>query len=51
MSSDPKRTEDSNKDVTNLTNNFSYNNSINNFQVPNQPSQSIPNVSNNAQPI
>ena len=50
MSSDPKRTEDSNKDVTNLTNNFSYNNSINNFQVPNQPSQSIPNVSNNAQP-
>ena len=50
MSSDPKRTEDSNKDVTNLTNNFSYNNSINNFQVPNQPSQSIPNVSTSTQP-
>ena len=50
MSSDPKRTEDSNKDVTNLTNNFSYNNSINNFQVPNQPPQSIPNVSTNTQP-
>jgi hypothetical protein len=50
MSSDPKRTEDSNKDVTNLTNNFSYNNSINNFQVPNPPSQSIPNVSTSTQP-
>ena len=50
MSSEPKRTEDSNKDVTNLTNNFSYNNSINNVNLSNQTSPSIPNTNANIQP-
>ena len=50
MSTDSKKEDNLKQDVTNHTNNFSYNNSINNFQVPNQPSQSIPNVSTSTQP-
>ena len=51
MSKNSKSDENSNKDVTNHTNNFSYNNStINNINLPNQSSQSNPNEINNAQP-
>jgi len=50
MSSNSERTEDQNKDVTNHTNNFSYNNSINNIQLPNQIAQQIPNSNANISP-
>ena len=50
MSSIFDRAEDSNKDVTNHTNNFSYNNSINNVNLSNQTSPSIPNTNANIQP-
>ena len=50
MSSNFDRAEDSNKDVTNHTNNFSYNNSINNVNLPNQITPTIPNTNANIQP-
>ena len=50
MSSNFDRAEDSNKDVTNHTNNFSYNNSINNVNLSNQITPTIPNTNANIQP-
>ena len=50
MSSNFDRAEDSNKDVTNHTNNFSYNNSINNVNLTAQTAPTIPNTNANIQP-